>query len=100
MTWDDKVRFTPFVSTVKRSDPSETILRRRQNRSKVPMSNRILDVQIEPRSLDPVAAELIVRVRPERLTEATEVRGRLTGPSCPYASTIEIAYPLRTLERV
>jgi Glycosyl hydrolases family 2 len=27
------------------------------------------------------------------------VRGRLMGPRCPYASTVEVAYPLRELER-
>lgn len=59
------------------------------------MSNRILDVRAEDRSLDPVSAEVRIILRPERLTPATEVRGRLLGPSCPYANTVEIAYPLR-----
>ena len=27
------------------------------------------------------------------------VRGRLMGPRCPYAATVEVAYPLRELER-
>lgn len=58
-----------------------------------------LDITIEPRTLDPVAAELLVRVRAAGLTETMQVRGRLTGPSCPYASTVEIAYPLKPLSR-
>src|SRR5580704_9806910 len=28
-----------------------------------------------------------------------QVRGRLMGPRCPYAATVEVAYPLRELER-
>ncbi len=63
------------------------------------MDNRILDIQLEDRSLDPVSAEVWVNVTPERLTPTTEVRGRLMGPSCPYASTVEIAYPLTPLRR-
>src|ERR1700749_4582270 len=27
------------------------------------------------------------------------VRGRLMGPRCPYASTVEVAYPLKEIER-
>jgi hypothetical protein len=63
------------------------------------MDNRILDIQIEDRSLDPVSAEVWVTVRPQHRTPTTEVRGRLMGPSCPYASTVEIAYPLQLLRR-
>src|SRR5260221_11284590 len=29
------------------------------------------------------------------MTATTEVRGRLMGPRCVYASTVEVAYPLR-----
>jgi hypothetical protein len=63
------------------------------------MENRILDIQVEDRSLDPISAEVWITVRPEHLTPTTEVRGRLMGPSCPYASTVEIAYPLQLLRR-
>src|SRR5580698_4261315 len=31
--------------------------------------------------------------------ENLHVRGRLMGPRCPYAATVEVAYPLRELER-
>lgn len=61
------------------------------------MSNRILQVTVEDRSVVPAAAELAVTVIPERLTPATEVRGRLMGPRCPYADTVEVAYALRPL---
>ncbi|MBI1915245.1 MAG: hypothetical protein HYS12_10980 [Planctomycetes bacterium] len=63
------------------------------------MDNRILDVQLEDHSLDPVSAEVRILVRAEQLTPTTEVRGRLVGPSCPFASTVEVAYPLRPLRR-
>jgi hypothetical protein len=61
------------------------------------MSNRIIDVRVDPRSPDPASAELWVSVRPERRTSTTEVRGRLVGPSCAFADTVEVAYPLRPL---
>ena len=58
------------------------------------MPNRILSARVENWSLDPVQAELRVVVTPEAVTPTTEVRGRLLGPGCAYASTVEIAYPL------
>jgi hypothetical protein len=61
------------------------------------MSNRIVRVTVQDRSVVPAAAESWVTVVPERLTPTTEVRGRLTGPRCPYAETVEVAYPLRPL---
>src|SRR4051794_3816870 len=61
------------------------------------MANRIREVQVHDRSVIPAEAEVWVRVVPERLTPATEVRGRLMGPRCAYASTVEVAYPLRPL---
>jgi hypothetical protein len=63
------------------------------------MSNRILNVLVEDRSLNPLSAELWVTVRPEKLTVTSELRGRLMGPSCHYANTVEIAYPLLPLQR-
>lgn len=45
-------------------------------------------------SLDPVHAEVRVDL-PWSLEPGDEVRGKLEGPQCRYASTIEIAYPSR-----
>src|SRR5439155_23720798 len=59
------------------------------------MSNRIQQVQVRDRSLDPAQAELWISVEAERITPTTELRGRLTGPRCLYAATVEVAYPLR-----
>jgi hypothetical protein len=59
------------------------------------MSNRILRVQVRDRSLDPAQAELWVAVEAEHVTATTELRGRLMGPRCLYAATVEVAYPVR-----
>lgn len=63
------------------------------------MPNRILDAYVATHRADPADAELRVLVRSERLTAATQVRGRLMGPRSPYAQTVEIAYPVRELAR-
>ncbi|HEY8505412.1 MAG TPA: hypothetical protein VIL46_12585 [Gemmataceae bacterium] len=59
------------------------------------MSNRIRSVRVAQRRLSPAEAELWVTVEPERVTPATEVRGRLDGPRCPGRQTVELSYPLR-----
>jgi hypothetical protein len=61
------------------------------------MTNYIRHLEIHDHSLVPASAEVRITVRPERLTPMTELRGRLTGPRCPYADTVEVAYPLRPL---
>src|SRR5438046_1809045 len=63
------------------------------------MANRILDAYVASHRADPADAELRVLVRAERLTPATQIRGRLMGPRTPYAQTVEIAYPFRELAR-
>jgi hypothetical protein len=62
------------------------------------MTNRIQRISIMER-LDPVEADVWISVYPERLTSDTQLRGRLVGPRCPYATTVEIAYPLREHSR-
>lgn len=61
------------------------------------MPNRIVRLRLADRRLSPVEAEILVFADAENLSSDTELRGRLTGPSCPYATTIEVAYPLRKL---
>jgi hypothetical protein len=63
------------------------------------MTNHIRQVQLQNRVLNPAEAEIWVRVFPDQVTRTTEVHGRLTGPHCPYATTVEVAYPLRPLPR-
>jgi hypothetical protein len=56
-------------------------------------------VEIRNRRLSPAEAEVWVSVIPGRPSATAEVRGRLVGPRCLYASTVEVAYPLRPLGR-
>jgi hypothetical protein len=58
-------------------------------------NNRILSIELRDRSVVPAEAEVIVTVVPETIDEGTEVRGRLMGPRCQFASTVEVAYHLR-----
>jgi hypothetical protein len=59
------------------------------------MHNRILRVAIDPVRLSPVESVLRVVVEPERRTPTTEVRGRLVGPRCRFAATVEVAHAIR-----
>ena len=61
------------------------------------MNNRIRQIEVRDRSTVPAEAEVWITVVPEQVTPATEVRGRLMGPRCVYAATVEVAYPLRPL---
>src|SRR5262245_22561907 len=60
------------------------------------MTSRILRVELRDHSLDPATAEVRVTVHAEHAAGA-EVRGRLMGPRCRFASTVEVAYHLRPL---
>jgi hypothetical protein len=59
--------------------------------------NRIVEITVQEHTLTPAMAELWVTVLPERADGGTDVRGRLMGPRCAYATTVEVAYPLRPL---
>src|SRR5262245_8339337 len=59
------------------------------------MSNRICEVQVEIVLLTPAKSELLVRVVVEGRTPTAELRGRLTGPHCAFANTVQVAYPLQ-----
>jgi hypothetical protein len=61
------------------------------------MDNHIRAVRLANHRLNPAEAEVWVSVQPEHAADTVEVRGRLMGPRCPYATTVEIAYPLRPL---
>jgi hypothetical protein len=61
------------------------------------MSNRIFGVDLLTTRFDPSEAEVTIVVTPEQPAENLELRGRLMGPRCPYAETVEIAYNLRPL---
>lgn len=55
--------------------------------------------EIRQAILNPAEAELHVLFRLTHPVQGAEIRGRLHGPRCAYASTIEIAYPPRPLLR-
>jgi hypothetical protein len=61
--------------------------------------NRIRDVVVFNHRLDPIETELHVHVKLDEMTATTEIKGRLMGPRSAHAATIEIAYPLREIER-
>src|SRR5437763_829243 len=63
------------------------------------MTNRILLIGASNVRLDPAEAEVWISIYPERLTSDTQGRGRLVGPRCAYATTVEVAYPLREHSR-
>ena len=63
------------------------------------MANRILNILVFDLRLDPAEAEVSIAVDPERLVSQTDARGRLVGPRCLYATTVEVAYPLRPVSR-
>ena len=64
------------------------------------MANRIRDFYVVNHRLDPHETELRIHVEVEELTPTTEIKGRLMGPRCVYRSTVEIAYPMRPVERI
>jgi hypothetical protein len=59
------------------------------------MPNRILHVELINHSTVPSEAEVFLNVLPEKLGDHSEVRGRLMGPVCHHASTVEVAYHFR-----
>jgi len=62
------------------------------------MKNQLHEVQAQTHSLSPAAAEIWITAVTERVTPATEIRGRLMGPQSLYASTVEVAYALRACD--
>jgi hypothetical protein len=56
-------------------------------------------VHVRYRSLSPAAAEVWVSAEVADATPgaAADLRGRVMGPQCRYATTVEVAYPLRPL---
>jgi hypothetical protein len=54
-------------------------------------------IEIRNRLLNPAEAEVWVSARADGPPADLAVRGRLHGPHCGYANTVEVAYPLRPL---
>lgn len=58
-------------------------------------ADHVKSVEIRLVRLSPAEAELLVLFTFQEPLEMVELRGRLTGPACPYSTTVEIAYPFR-----
>src|SRR5438132_13989732 len=56
---------------------------------------KIRHFEVRNHVLNPAEAELWVTVTPTDLVPDGELRGRLVGPRCHYATTVEVAYALR-----
>lgn len=63
------------------------------------MSQRIREIIVRNHIVTPAEAEIRVDVVAEDMTAATEIRSRLVGPRCLYASTVEVAYPFLEVKR-
>jgi hypothetical protein len=61
------------------------------------MENCIFRVELFNGSVIPAAAEIWLFAEPRYVTPTTELRGRLMGPRCRFATTVEVAYPLRQI---
>jgi hypothetical protein len=63
------------------------------------MPNSIRSVSFGDRLVDPTLAWVTVCVGLRDWTPEAQIRGRLEGPRCLYADTVEVAYPFRELAR-
>jgi len=63
------------------------------------MNNFLPFAVFQNRSITPHVAEIWVSIFPGLITLTTELRGRLMGPTCQFATTVEVAYPMRPLPK-
>ena len=63
------------------------------------MTNSIQAIDVQTRLLTPMDAEIEITVTLAHVSPPTEIRGRLIGPRCALATTVEVAYPLRPVPR-
>lgn len=59
------------------------------------MPSMIESIHVRNQSLSPTEATILLHVAVSPSAAPAELRGRLIGPRCRYASTVEVAYPLR-----
>jgi Glycosyl hydrolases family 2 len=60
-------------------------------------SNRLRGIEQCELTASPAEANISFRVIVQRVTPETEVRGRIVGPRCLFAETVEVASPLRSV---
>ncbi len=63
------------------------------------MNNRIREIIIRDHRITPVQAEIWITVVPEQQAPTTWMGGRLMGPKCHYATTVEVGYYMDRLVR-
>jgi hypothetical protein len=54
-------------------------------------------LEVRDKILNPAEAEIWITLRSAEPLSAVDIRGRLIGPRCPYATTVEVAYPFSPL---
>jgi hypothetical protein len=62
--------------------------------------SRFRSLSLHTRSLCPTDAEIWVLAEADPALATAEIRGRLVGPTCEYATTIEVAYPLQPFPKL
>jgi hypothetical protein len=60
------------------------------------MGNHIVRIELRDRTITAATAEVQIAVRTAIPSAHLQLRGRLTGPRCAFATTVEVAYHLRT----
>ena len=60
-------------------------------------SNRLKSIESYMLSVSPAEADIWFKVGVQRVTARTEVRGRIVGPRCLFAETVEVVSPLRSV---
>jgi hypothetical protein len=63
------------------------------------MNNRIREIIIRDHRITPMQAEIWITVVPEHQAPTTWIGGRLMGPKCHYATTVEVGYYMDRLVR-
>jgi hypothetical protein len=59
----------------------------------------VCTVEVRNHILNPAEADVHITFTPQDLIENIEPHGRLMGPRCQFATTVEVAYPLQPLPR-
>jgi beta-galactosidase/beta-glucuronidase len=59
------------------------------------MGNHITGIELRHRTITAAMAEVQIAVRTANPNAHLQLRGRLTGPRCAFATTVEVAYHLR-----
>jgi hypothetical protein len=59
---------------------------------------KIQQLNIKQKRLSNAEAELSIVVEIDSPNDTTQIRGQLSGPRCPNAETVQLAYPLKQIQ--